>query len=707
DTELMPTELRQQLAQHLAEYMLPSAFVTLETFPLTPNGKLDRKALPTPDQSAVATHAYEAPIGELETRLAQIWQELLGLERVGRYDHFFNLGGHSLLAVQCATRVRQELALDLPLAQFFAQPTLIDLARTLIDASVTTQTIIPAANRDLPLPLSFAQQRLWFLDQLDPAASRAYHIPAVLQLSGKLNHQAFISALNGLVARQDSLRTHFTLVDGQPCQEIASPDTGFTLSYLDLRHLSETARTNRVAELAECEARTPFNLTQGPLIRGQLLQLANEEHVLLFTQHHIISDGWSIGIMIRELAAFYQAALNDHDVDLPSLPIQYADYAVWQRNELQEGVLSEQRDFWYTQLQGAPALLELPTDRPRQSTQSYAGNQIPIHLNAEILASLKTFSQRQNITLFMALLSAWTIVLARLSGQDDIVVGTPVANRQNRETEELIGFFVNTLALRIESGQCNNVAELLAQVRERTLAAYAHQTLHFEQVVEALQPARSLSYNPIFQVMLVLNNTPAQELKLSGLELTLVEQPRHSTQFDLTLSLTETDAGLVGGLEYATDLFDQETVVRIAGYFENILKAMVADVTQTISSLPMLSAVERQQVLVDFNVPQTDFPQEALIHELFEQQAELTPDAIAVVFEGQSLSYGELNRHANRLAHHLLALGVQPDDRVAICVERSLEMVVGLLGILKAGAAYLPLDPAYPAERLAYMLEDA
>ncbi|WP_145956931.1 non-ribosomal peptide synthetase, partial [Xenorhabdus miraniensis] len=705
--ELVPAELRQQLTRHLAEYMIPSAFVMLETFPLTSNGKLDRKALPVPNQSAVAVRDYEAPVGEVEMALAQIWQDLLGLERVGRYDHFFELGGHSLLAVQCTTRIRQMLARDLPLAQIFARPVLIDLALALTDISVTAQTVIPAVGRDLPLPVSFAQQRLWFLDQLDPAASQAYHIPVVLRLSGKLNQQALTLALDNLVARQESLRTHFTLVDGQPCQQIDHADIGFTLSYLDLRSLSKTARTNRVAELTEYEACTPFNLTQGPLIRGQLLQLADEEHVLLFTQHHIISDGWSTGILIRELTAFYQAALTGHDVALPSLPIQYADYAVWQRGELQGDNLTKQRDFWCTQLLGAPALLELPTDRPRPSVQHYAGSLVSFHLDAGLLTALKTVGQRQDTTLFMTLLAAWAVVLARLSGQDDIVIGTPVANRTRSELEGLVGFFANTLALRIQPNQCNNVAELLTQVRERTLAAYAHQDLPFEQVVEALQPARNLSYNPIFQVMLALNNTPAQELKLPDLELTLIEQSQRSTQFDLTLSLTETDAGLVGKLEYATDLFDQETVVRMGDYFKNILTAIVTDATLAIPSLPMLSVAERQQVLVDFNATQADFPQEALIHGLFEQQAECTPDATAVVFEGQSLSYRELNRRANQLAHHLLALGVQPDDRVAICTERSLEMVIGLLGILKAGAAYLPLDPAYPAERLAYMLEDA
>ncbi|MDX8001228.1 non-ribosomal peptide synthetase, partial [Xenorhabdus sp. Reich] len=471
---------------------------------------------------------------------------------------------------------------------------------------------IGKADRHMSLPLSFAQQRLWFLGQFDPAASQAYHMPMVLRLTGQLDPQALTAALDNLVARQESLRTHFTLVDGQPCQQIDPADSGFELPCLDLRSLSETARAKRVAELTEYAACAPFDLTQGPLIRGQLLQLADEEHVLLFTQHHIISDGWSIGIMVRELAALYQAALAGQDAALPPLPIQYADYAVWQRNELQGDHLTEQRDFWCAQLQGAPALLELPTDRPRPSVQSYAGSRVSFHLNADVLTSLKTLGQRQGTTLFMNLLAAWAVVLARLSGQDDIVIGIPVANRTRRELEDLMGFFANTLALRITPGQCHTVAELLAQVRERTLAAYAHQELPFDQVVEALQPARSLSYSPIFQVMLALNNTPTQALKLPGLALSLVEQPQRSSQFDLTLSLTETDAGLVGGLEYATDLFDRATVVRIAGYLEKVLTAMATDVTQTIPSLPMLSVTEQQQLLVDFNAPQADFPQDAL-----------------------------------------------------------------------------------------------
>ncbi|WP_139338682.1 condensation domain-containing protein, partial [Pectobacterium actinidiae] len=511
---------------------------------------------------------------------------------------------------------------------------------------------------------------------------------------------------NGLVARHESLRTRFTSVDGQPVQQIEPDTLGFSLSSHDLRELDEATRTTRVAELAEQEARAPFDLTQGPLIRGQLLQLDDKTHVLLLTQHHIISDGWSIGILARELAALYQAALEGRDAHLPPLPVHYADYAVWQRQWLQGETLDDLRDYWRNHLLGAPALLELPTDWPRPAVQRYAGAQVPFHLDAGQLRRLHTLSQQQGSTLFMTLLAGWSVVLSRLSGQDDIVIGTPVANRPRQELEGIVGFFVNTLALRTEPGQCHSVAELLEQVRERALSAYAHQALPFEQVVEALQPARSLSYSPIFQVMLSLNNTPSQALTLPDLALSAVERPQHSTHFDMTLSLTETENGLEGGLIYATDLFDRDTITRMAGYVENILMAMADDVTQPLHSLPMLPEAERRQVLVDFNATDADLPS-ALVHHLFEQQAEQTPDATAIVFEAQHITYDQLNRRANQLAHHLLNLGVKPDDRVAICLERSPEMVLGLLAILKAGAAYVPIDPSYPTERLAYMLDDA
>ncbi|WP_139837543.1 condensation domain-containing protein, partial [Xenorhabdus beddingii] len=461
--ELVPAELRQQLAQHLADYMLPSAFITLASFPLTPNGKIDRQALPAPDLSAMVSRRYEAPVGTTEITLAQIWQDLLGLEQVGRHDHFFELGGHSLLAVQLMARIRQTLARELPLQQLFDQPLLMDLAQVLTDASTTTQAAIPLADRHQPLPLSFAQQRLWFLAQLDPRASLAYHIPVVLRLIGQLNHRALGRALDHLVARQEILRTRFVLVAGQPYQHIDPADTGFALSYHDLRPLAPEARSERITELATLETQTPFDFTQGPLIRGQLLQQADEEHVLLLTQHHIISDGWSISVLMNEMGVLYRAALADQDASLPPLPIQYADYAVWQRGGLQEAALIAQRDFWCDQLKGAPALLELPTDRPRPAGQTFIGGRVPLHIDAGLLASLKGLGQRHNTTLFMTVLAGWSIVLARLSGQDDLVIGTPVANRPHRELEGLIGFFVNTLALRVRCHDGLSVADLLAQ----------------------------------------------------------------------------------------------------------------------------------------------------------------------------------------------------------------------------------------------------
>ncbi|RAT24574.1 non-ribosomal peptide synthetase, partial [Lonsdalea populi] len=488
-TELLPADLRRRLSESLAEYMVPSAFVTLDTFPLTPNGKLDRRALPAPDLTAVISRDYEAPQGEVETALAEIWQDLLGLARVGRHDHFFELGGHSLMAVQLINHLREQ-GREATLAALFSHPTLCDLAMVLTNASFTSPSRIPVADRNTPLPLSFAQQRLWFIGHLDPAASQAYHLPAALRLVGQLDKSALTAALDSLVARHESLRTHFTLVDGQPCQRIAPDSIGFSLSCLDLRKLDAAGCPQRVAELAAQEAREPFDLTQGPLIRGRLLQLGDDEHVLLLTQHHIVSDGWSLGILVRELAALYRAAIRGENAHLPPLPIQYADYAVWQRNWLRGETLADLHAFWHNQLQGAPALLRLPTDRPRPSVQRYVGSVVPIQIDGTELTALRTLSQQQGTTLFMTLLAGWAAVLSRLSGQDDIVVGTPVANRTRRELEGVVGFFVNTLALRVEPGQCTTVADQLAQVRERALAAYAHQDLPFEQVVEALQPVR-------------------------------------------------------------------------------------------------------------------------------------------------------------------------------------------------------------------------
>ena len=706
--ELSAAELRSRLSGVLADYQLPSAYVTLPSFPLTANGKLDRKALPAPDGAAVVSRGYEAPQGIMEETIARIWQELLKLEQVSRHDHFFELGGHSLLAVQLVSRLRQAFNVEIPLRDLFAQPVLADLAGILQGGQQAPLPPIEPADRHQTIPLSWAQQRLWFLDQLDPAAGIAYHMPTGLRLHGILDRMALKAALDRIVARHEDLRTRFITVDGQPAQVIDPADTGFALKEQDLRTLPQSEQSTTVSEITNKEVSQAFDLAAGPLIRGQLLQLAADEHLLLITQHHIISDGWSFGLLVHEFSRLYTAFSQGRADPLPALTLQYADYAAWQRQWLQGERLQAQAEFWKTQLSGAPALLELPTDRPRPLVQSYAGGSIGFELSEELSAGLKQLGQRHGCTLFMVLLSGWSILLSRLSGQDDVVIGAPAANRQRAEIEALIGFFVNTLALRVQTGGNPRVVELLTRIKSLTLNAYAHQDIPFEQVVDIVKPERSLGHSPLFQAMIAMNNTPSVgELTLPGLTLSGMELQHGTTQFDLSLSLTDTGENIIGGLEYATELFDRASIERIIGHYQTLLTGIVADEQQRIGQLPLLSQAEYQQLISGFNATAQAYPQDQLIHQLFERQAERTPEATAVVYEGQSLSYRQLNARANRLAHHLIRLGIQADDRVAICVERSLEMVIGLLAILKAGGAYVPLDPGYPAERLAYMLSDS
>ncbi|HET8798486.1 MAG TPA: condensation domain-containing protein, partial [Thermoanaerobaculia bacterium] len=595
-----------------------------------------------------------------------------------------------------------------PLRDVFAKPSLRALAEATREALGTTLGRIEIADRRKPLPLSLAQQRLWFIDQLDPSASAAYHIPATLRLLGKLDVAAFQATLDRVVARHEGLRTRFLSMEGVPCQQFAPADCGFALARHDLRGLDGESRERLVREIAVDEARAPFDLTRGPLIRGQLLAVAEDEHVLLITQHHIVSDGWSLGILMREVAALYAAFRRGEDDPLPPLEIQYADYAQWQRSWLQGEELARQVEFWKRHLTGAPALLDLPLDRPRPAMQSHAGDTVPLALTPELTDRLRAFSQRHGVTLFMTLLSAWGVLLSRLSGQTDVVIGTPVANRQRREVENLIGFFVNTLALRLRFDEQPTAREILEQVKETTLAAFAHQELPFEQVVETVQPHRSLAHSPLFQVMLALNNTAEgdEAVDLPDLRLAPVANAGDTALFDLSLSLSEQGGRLFGSLRYATALFERSTVERWSGYYVRVLEAMLDDPSVRVDALPLLPVAEREQVLRTFNSAAAAIPHDACIHELFEQQAAARPDAPAVIYENDSLTYAEVDQRANRVARMLIDYGVQPDDRVALCLERSVDMVVALLGILKAGGAYVPLDPAQPDERLAWMLQD-
>jgi amino acid adenylation domain-containing protein len=698
--------LRAFLSDRLPEYMVPPAYVWLERLPLTPNGKVDRRALPAPEADAYGTRAYETPADGTEASLAEIWSELLRVERVGRRDSFFELGGHSLLAVQVISRVRQLLGVEVTLGELFAEPVLADFARCLEQAGQAGLPPVEPVERSGPLALSFAQQRLWFLEQLG-AVGTAYHVPLRLRLKGELDRAALLRALDRIVARHEALRTTFAQVDGEPEQRIAPLEgCGVALREHDLRaHAGAEAELRR---LMGVEVNTPFDLERGPLIRGRLVRMAEEDHVLLLTMHHIVADGWSMGVLTGELSALYGAFRRGEEDPLPELPVQYADYAVWQRRWVDGEVLRQQAEYWSRTLGGAPELLELPTDHARPARQDFSGAFAGLRLEEELTAGLKALSRRQGTTLFMTLLAGWAATLGRLSGQEDVVVGTPMANRGRREIEGLIGFFVNTLALRTDLSGSPSVAELLGRVKARTLEAQQNQDIPFEQVVELVQPARSLAHSPVFQVAFAWQSAPRGRLELPGLTLAPVQGAEQATaKFDLTLTLSERGGRIVGGVEYATALFEGATVERYLGYLRRVLEGMAADERQRVENLPLLPEAERRQVVEGWNRTEAPYPGDSCVHELFEAQARRSPDAVAVVQDDRVLSYAELNARADRLSHHLGTRGAGPGTRVAVLVPRSIELVVAELAILKAGAAYVPLDTSYPPERIAYMVADS
>ncbi len=705
----VPTsELRAYLKAQLPEYMTPSFFVTLNELPLMPNGKINRRALPAPEGAVAKAAEYEAPRTQTEELLAGLWASVLHVDRIGVNDDFFALGGHSLLATQLVSRVREAFGVELPLRELFERPTVAGLAQQVEVAvrgglGLMAPPLVPVS-REHELPLSYAQQRLWFLDQLEPSGS-FYNLPAAVRLRGALNVAALEQTLSEVVRRHEALRTTFVAVAGEPRQVIA-PFTPVPLPVFELSKLETAEREAETQRLLSEEASRPFDLARGPLVRACLVRLGAEEHVALVTMHHIISDGWSTGIFIREVAALYTAFLNGEKSSLAELPIQYADFAHWQRGWLQGEVLAAQLEYWREALAEMPAMLELPTDRPRPREQTFNGAMAQVELSAELTAQLRALSQRERVTLFMTLLAAFQALLFRHSGQDDIVVGTPIANRRYGELEDLLGFFVNSLALRARSLQTLTFTELLQQVREVTLAAYAHQDLPFEKLVEELQPERDLSRNPLFQVQFALQNAPASALELPGLTLEGQALESRVTRFDLECHLWEDAEVLRGVFVYNTDLFDHATIERLVVNFETLLQSIVANPAEAVASLRLLRAEDERQLLYGWNDTDAEFPAGA-VHELFARQVERTPHETAVVFEDASLTYLELDQRSNRLAAHLQSMGVGPDTIVGVMLERSVEMLVGVLGVLKAGGAYLPLDPEYPAERVQFMLADA
>ncbi|HET9226708.1 MAG TPA: amino acid adenylation domain-containing protein [Thermoanaerobaculia bacterium] len=647
-----------------------------------------------------AAEELAAPRTPAEELLAGIWAQVLGLERVGVNQSFFELGGHSLLATQVMSRVKDIFGIELPLRSLFATPTVAALAAELerMSGGDGLPPLVRVERRG-DLPLSFAQQRLWFLEQLQPG-SPVYNMPVALRLRGELSVPALRASLSEVVRRHESLRTVFVLAEGQPFQRVLAPGAP-ALGVIDLGGLGHRERENELARLVREHGERPFDLAAGPLLRSSLVRLGADEHAVLLAQHHIVSDGWSTGVLVREVVALYGAFAAARPSPLPELSIQYPDFAVWQRGWLAGEVLERQVSYWRERLAGLPELLELPTDRPRPAFRTGRGARHAFHLPG----GLRDLGRREGATDFMALLALFQILLSRLSGQEDLATGTVIANRGRSELEPLIGFFANTLVLRGDLSGRPSLRDVLLRTRESALEAYAHQDLPFEHLVEALQPPRSTSHTPLFQVMLVLQNAPWKTPPLPGLETTVIEGSNRTggARFDLTLDLAET----TGSLEYATDLFDAPTIARLAGQLATLLAEAVAAPSRLISELPLLGAVERQQLMLEWNDTEAVREPSLRIHELFERQTARRPHTLAVAGQGMALSYAELDAAANRLARYLRRQGVGPEARVALCVDRSPEMVVALLGILKAGAAYVPLDPAHPAERIAMVLGDS
>jgi amino acid adenylation domain-containing protein len=713
EAKLDIADLRRRLYRILPDYMVPAAFTVLDSMPLTPNGKLDRRALPEPQYGLEDSETYLAPSSAIEEMLAGIWAQILGVERIGLRDNFFDRGGHSLLATQVIVRVQSVLGVDLPLASLFQHQTLAEWAQAVDQARKQSGAIshggpIPTADRNGTLELSFAQQRLWFVDQLDPGNS-AYNIPVGVRLHGRLDEAALRRTLEEILRRHEILRTRYETVDGRGVQCIDSA-SGVSVVIEDLRGLAEESREQEAYRRAAEEESIPFDLRQAPILRVKLLRLEDQDHILLLTMHHIGSDGWSAQVLVRELASLYSAYAQGQPSALPELEIQYANYAAWQRRWLQGDVLQKQLDYWRAQLADAPAL-EIPTDHARTLRRTGAGCNEPIEISEELTRKLRQLSRQQGVTLFMTALAAFQIVLGRWAGQQDVIVGTDVANRNRAEVENLIGYFVNQLVLRGNLGGDPTVRELLTRTCATCLGAYDHQDLPFERLVEELAPDRDLSRNPLFQVIFVWQNIPRRgEILLPDLTASAVPGEATTIKFDLKLMISEGSDRLSGSLSYSKDLFEAGTMKRMVQHLERVLEQMGADAERRLSQIDLLSAEERRVVVREWNQPGSEERAPApagCIQQMIEEQARLHGGQVAVACAGQELSYRELNGRANQLAAYLRKLGVGPEMRVGLCLERSVEMVVALLGVVKAGGAYVPLESSYPAERLAYMIENA
>ncbi|MCG8615162.1 MAG: amino acid adenylation domain-containing protein, partial [Desulfobacterales bacterium] len=720
----LKTQLTLWMKDRLPEYMIPSGWVFPDTMPLTVNGKIDRAALPglyPLKEDPVALPQKTALVTETEQLLCALWSQVLGSDISSTRADFFASGGHSLLATRLVSRIRESFSIEMPLRKIFEFPTVAEQARW-VDGAGNRQALpdIPTRPEDAPRTLSFAQQRLWFLAQLE-GQSATYNMPGAMALEGQLDIPALHRAFTALVERHENLRLCFPEIDGKPAVRIIPVYD--PLKVTDLCDLPETDRQQEIDQLTEAHARAPFDLDTGPLLRFRLLRLSDRRQILLVNMHHIIGDGWSTGVLLRDWQRLYNAFAHKapdapSDIKLPELSVQYTDYAAWQRTWLTGDLLAGQLAYWQNELAGAPELSGIDTDFPRPPVQRFRGRQMLTTLDSKLTRGIKQLSRQCGVTVFMTLMGAFQVLLARYSGQTDLVLGTPIANRTHHQTENLIGFFVNTLAMRARIQWDHSFTEHLAQVRQTALGAYSHQDLPFEYLVEQLNPSRSAGHHPLFQVMFILQNAPRETFELKGIDLSFMKSEQTTAKFDLALSVEEQTAPDGSRIfscvwEYDTDLFRPETITRMGCHYRILLAGILRNPDQTLCRLTLISEDEQQQLLAFVSPVQDQIrsarlqPKPRTIVELFEAQAEKTPDNTALFYQGGRLCYRDLNRKANQLARHLKNAGVTPESIVGVCLNPSPEMIIAILGILKAGGAYLPLDPDYPAARLRFMAEDS
>ncbi|HEX8462607.1 MAG TPA: amino acid adenylation domain-containing protein [Segetibacter sp.] len=690
------------LKSRLPEYMVPALWVEVESLPLSPNGKIDKKALSLLAVNEQAGVEYVAPRNETEQNLANIWQEVLGIQKVGTHDNFFEIGGHSILAMQVISSIRRKLKLEVGIKNLFVHPTIAGLSESLSGAEKTSPLpgITVVNPRPQYIPLSFGQERLWFIDKLE--GSVAYHMSTVLRLKGDLNREALEHAIKMIVDRHEVLRTVIKEQEGEAYQQIVEVFQWKLDTVVAHDKNGQGDLQNQIQQLIN----RPFDLSKDYMLRADLVTEKNDEFVLVVTMHHIASDGWSLSVVVKEVVELYKSFINDSTPDLPWLQIQYADYALWQRRNIQGELLDKKLDYWRGKL-AAVTPLQLPTDFPRSATQTTEGEITSFSINKNLLSGLNAISQQQGATLFMTLIAAFKVLFNRYTGQQDICVGTPTANRTHKEVEGLIGLFLNTLAIRSNVDENETFINLLQQVKATTLDAYNNQEVPFEKVVEAVVKERDISRNALFQVMFTLQNTPeVPKILLGNVELSSEAFVNKTSKFDLSFSITESPAGLHGSVLYNTGLFKKDTISRMLEHFNELLSAIIKEPQQKIGCLNILPKNQQKQILQEFNKTLSPLKTDKTLVELFEQQAATTPHNKALVFAKNNLTYQQLNGKANQLANYLKEQGVTKEFLVPICIDRTVEMMVGILAILKAGAAYVPVDPEYPSERIGYILSD-